>query len=67
MQEKKDEMVLCLCRRCLQGFFATGRYHIERVDPYEVIKEACTVCQVGRGYDFRIITRTKRLETEEQP
>ena len=64
MQEKKDEMVLCLCRRCLQSFLSTGRYHIERADPYEVIREPCVFCQVGTGYDFRIITRMRKYENE---
>ena len=64
MQEKKDEIVLCLCRRCLQSFLLTGRYHIERADPYEVIREPCVFCQVGTGYDFRIITRTRKYENE---
>ena len=62
MQEKQDEMELCLCRRCLKSFLSTGRYQIERVDPHEVIREPCIFCQVGSGYDFRIITRSRKGE-----
>ena len=65
MQENRDKMVLCLCRRCLKSFLSTGRYQIERVDPYEVIREPCVFCQVGSGYDFRIVTRAKKRECEQ--
>lgn len=54
---------LCLCRRCLEGFSKTGVYQIRRLDPIEVIREPCMVCQVGYGYDFVLAPRvvTKRV------
>ena len=55
-RERKFE--LCLCRRCLEGFFRTRKYRIRRADPIEVIRESCVVCQVGYGYDFAIEPRT---------
>ena len=55
---KTRKMELCLCRRCLEGFFRTRRYNIRRLDPIEVIREPCMVCQVGYGYDFVIEPRT---------
>ena len=55
---KERKMELCLCKRCLEGFFRTGNYKIGRSDPIEVIREPCIMCQVGYGYDFVIIPRT---------
>ena len=47
---KDRKMELCLCKRCLEGFFRTGNYKIRRSDPIEVIREPCMMCQVGYGY-----------------
>ena len=55
---KERKMELCLCKRCLEGFFRTGNYKIRRLDPIEVICEPCMMCQVGYGYDFVIAPRT---------
>ena len=49
---KERKMELCLCKRCLEGFFRTGNYRIRRSDPIEVIREPCIMCQVGYGYDW---------------
>lgn len=54
---KERKMELCLCKRCLEGFFRTGNYRIRRSDPIEVIREPCMMCQVGYGYDFVITQR----------
>ena len=54
----EGKMELCLCRRCLEGFFRTQKYRIRRADPIEVIREPCMLCQVGYGYDFVIEPRT---------
>ena len=54
---KERKMELCLCKRCLAGFFMTGNYKIRRLDPIEVIREPCMMCQVGYGYDFVIEPR----------
>ena len=63
MREKKME--LCLCRRCLGNFFKTQKYYIRRLDPIEVIREPCMVCQVGYGYDFIIEPRDIRRKRKE--
>ena len=47
MRSRSKTIELCLCRRCLSAFYATKRYWIERVDPYERIREPCTFCQIG--------------------
>lgn len=54
---RERKMELCLCRRCLEGFFRTQKYRIRRSDPIEVIREPCMLCQVGYGYDFVIEPR----------
>ena len=55
---RERKMELCLCRRCLEGFYRTQKYHIKRLNPIEVIREPCMMCQVGSGYDFVITQRT---------
>ena len=54
---RERKMELCLCRRCVEGFFRTQKYRIRRADPIEVIREPCMLCQVGYGYDFVIEPR----------
>ena len=61
MNKKNEKMVMCLCGRCVNSFFQTNKYRIVRVDPYNPIREACTLCRLGRGYDYIIAPRyTKR-------
>lgn len=55
---KERQMELCLCRRCLEGFFRTRKYHIKRLAPLEVIQEPCVICQVKSGFDFVIEPRS---------
>ena len=54
---RERKMELCLCKRCLENFFRTRQYTIRRLDPIEVIREPCVMCQVGYGYDFVIAPR----------
>ena len=61
MSKKNEKMELCLCKRCLGAFSSTKRYMIERADLYAVIREPCTFCQVGMGYDF-VITSNRTEE-----
>ena len=61
MNKKNEKMVMCLCGRCVNSFFQTQKYRIIRVDPYDPIRESCTLCRLGRGYDYIIAPRyTKR-------
>ena len=63
MNKKNEKMVMCLCGRCVNSFFQTHKYRIIRVDPYNPIREACTLCRLGRGYDYIITPRlTKRSQ-----
>ena len=55
---REEKMELCLCKRCLESFFRTKQYTIRRLDPIEVIRDSCVMCQVGYGYDFVIEPRT---------
>ena len=61
MNKKNEKMVMCLCGRCVNSFFQTHKYRIIRVDPYNPVRESCTLCRLGRGYDYIIAPRyTKR-------
>ena len=42
---------LCLCERCVADFYESKGYRITRDDPYQVIKDDCSFCQIRRGYD----------------
>lgn len=49
--------VRCLCHHCLQEYMDTHDYSINRVDPFQKIKESCDRC--GKpGYDY--IVKEKR-------
>ena len=53
MNKKNEKMVMCLCGRCVNSFFQTHKYRI--------IRESCTLCRLGRGYDYIIAPKyTKR-------
>ena len=61
MNKKNEKMVMCLCGRCVNSFFQTNKYRIIRVDPYTPIRESCTLCRLGRVYDYIIAPKyTKR-------
>lgn len=48
---KKDPMVMTLCGRCLSQFYFANCYRIRRKDECQCIKEDCTYCGCGKGYD----------------
>ena len=61
MNKKNEKMVMCLCGRCVNSFFQTHKYRIIRVDPDNPIRASCTLCRLGRGYDYIIAPKyTKR-------
>lgn len=54
-------MELCLCERCVADFYGSKEYRVTREDPYQVIKDDCSFCQIRRGYDYLIQRRRPRL------
>ena len=65
---KNRDLELCLCERCVAGFYQSKEYWVTREDPYQVIKDECAFCQIRRGYDYLIQRRNNRfpvrIETE---
>ena len=57
----KDEMILCLCPTCASQFYNSPEHIIRRVNPLQSQLEDCTYCDVRKGYDYKIITKKKRL------
>lgn len=49
---KPKAMTLCFCHTCVENFFSTGAYYLNRVDPYRTEKETCTYCNQRRGVDY---------------
>ena len=58
---RNRNLELCLCERCVAGFYQSKEYRVTREDPYQVIKDECAFCQIRRGYDFLIQRRNHRL------
>lgn len=50
----RKAVILSLCPKCRSDFFRVSTHVIRRVDPLQVIKERCDVCQKARGYDYTI-------------
>lgn len=51
---RNRNLELCLCERCVAGFYQSKEYRVTREDPYQVIKDECAFCQIRRGYDYLI-------------
>jgi len=52
-----DKMLLALCPACAAQFYNSERYIIRRVRRSQHVKESCTYCNRGRGYDYVITNR----------
>ena len=55
---RRKEVILSLCPKCRNEFFRVSTHLIRRVDPLQVIKERCDVCQKARGFDYTIQEKT---------
>lgn len=53
----KNEVILSLCPKCRSEFFRVSSHTIRRVDPLQVIKDRCDICQKALGYDYVIQTK----------
>ena len=42
---KNRNLELCLCERCVAGFYQSKEYWVTREDPYQVIKDECAFCK----------------------
>lgn len=60
-KDTEDEMILCLCPTCANQFYNSPEHIIRRVNPLQSQLEDCTYCAVRKGYDYKIITKKKRL------
>lgn len=58
---KNRNLELCLCGRCVAGFYHSKEYCVTREDPYQVIMDECAFCQMRRGYDYLIQHRNNHL------
>jgi len=61
VEERPDEMLLCLCPTCAAQFYNSPDHIIRRIDPFQDAKEDCSYCNVRKGYDYRVICKKKRL------
>lgn len=56
---ERKGIVLSLCPRCRNEFFAVQENIVRRVDPLQEEKEICDKCQVRYGYDYLILKKHK--------
>ncbi len=52
-----NPMILTLCPKCVQAYYDTESYFIHRRTYDQEIKEPCTMCNVGLGYDYEVTRR----------
>lgn len=63
-KEKRTGIVYSLCPHCRQEYMSVPENIIKRVDPFQAEKELCDKCQVGYGYDYLIMKRSKNGSKE---
>ena len=63
---KNRNFELCLCERCVAGFYQSKEYWVTREDPYQVIKDECAFCQIRRGYDYLSLAKGGLYHTHRQ-
>ena len=56
----EDAMMVCLCRKCLNTFMELPGRYLRRVDRFQLVKEPCTYCSTGMGFDYWIFTKQQR-------
>ena len=54
---RHEPIMITLCCGCVSQFYSTNRYHMRRVDYYQIKKDECTFCGCHRGYDYLLYTR----------
>ena len=57
---KPKALEVCLCHRCMGYFWDASKYIVRRKNPYQKIKDDCTFCNYGKGYDYLITLKAKR-------
>ena len=57
---KPKALEMCLCRKCLSNFIASGKYIVRRENPFQSFRSECTYCSTGLGYDYQITVKTHR-------
>ena len=63
-KSRKKTFEACLCPTCLSNFFETHNYIIHRIDKFQTEKDVCTYCQQRLGYDYRIIDRKEKDDSQ---
>ena len=53
----QSQSVYCLCHRCLDDFRSRPNVIVSRLDPFNSVKDFCTVCNTRYGYDYVVIER----------
>lgn len=56
----EDAMLVCLCGKCLHTFLDLPGHYARRFDRSQQIKEPCTYCSTGMGFDYWVFTKTPR-------
>lgn len=54
VQKKPKPLELCLCPRCAAQFYNSAKHYIKRADPEQMVKDTCTYCSTGTGYDYLV-------------
>lgn len=56
-REQRDTMLLTLCSACARSYRDSDDHYIRRIDPDQQIKEPCTKCAIGVGFDYEVTRR----------
>ena len=59
--QKKNQLEICLCRRCAVEFLYGKNCHLRLADPQQKYLDLCDVCRTRRGRDY-IFYHTEKTE-----
>lgn len=50
-----DQLTLCLCGACADGFRSTGAFSLRQVDSRQAEKDTCVYCKQRSGVEYQVI------------
>lgn len=57
-----EPTLMCLCPRCMRSFEELAHHSVRRVDYRQQVKDCCTYCGRGMGYDYWIYDWSNQIK-----
>lgn len=56
IEERPENLTMCLCPACANNFYGTGAYYLRRMDKKQK-KDVCTYCGQRIGFDYEVVPK----------